>query len=374
MVKDKKKSLNLALIAKGIKKQISDDAATILTSSSGYASAVAYWVPTGCPSLDAILGGGIAGGRIIEIFSHHESEGKTTFAYQLAREAQKMGGVVLYIDAEHTADPKLMEQIGVNVSESFMMSSPNTLEEMFSVIELFMDGVREQLEDHSIPVVIILDSVAAAMPQEQEDVAFGKIQIASQAKAISTGLRKLNTMVSKAGATLILLNQSRQKIGVMFGDPNDTPGGKAMKFYASQRLALSKVGKILDGDKKVGAPWIGIEVRFRVVKSKVARPHGVADLSLLFGKGFDYASSAFDLALSKGVVQEASKGVYEVEGVKGKIYKKNFGEVLGGHPEIVAKIAELAKAADDYATVDVATSPLENEDQEEDIEVGVINV
>lgn len=344
--------VSLGSIVKGIQKSVGASAALQLASPDAYMSKVPYWISTGCPSLDAQLGGGIAGGRLIEIFSHQESEGKTTLAYHIARECQKIGGVVVYIDAEKTADPEYMTKLGVDVTaenNAFAMSNPDTLEEMLKTMESFITSFREK--DTTSPLLIILDSVAAAMPESQDkEEDWAKAQIGTQARALSQGLRKLNGIVSKNSATVVFLNQSRMKIGVMYGDPNETPGGKAMKFYTSQRIAIKKTsgGKITaNGAQTITDenPLIGFELEAHVVKNKVYRPHGKAKILLYFDKGFDFADSAFNLALSRGLILEDTKGVYTHKTRGGKFRRKDFGKMLEATPEMLEDIRLLVNAA-----------------------------
>ena len=362
------KRVSLTNIVKGIQKNVGASAALQLVSPDAYMSKVPYLISTGCPSLDAILGGGIAGGRLIEIFSHHESEGKTTLAYHLARECQKIGGVVVYIDAEKTADPEYMAKLGVNVlaeGNQFALSNPDTLEEMLKTMESFITSFREK--DSTSPLLFILDSVAAAMPESQDkEEDWAKAQIGTQARALSQGLRKLNGIVSKNHATVVFLNQSRMKIGVMYGDPNETPGGKAMKFYTSQRLALRRSGKITaNGAATVTDtnPLIGIEIEAHVVKNKVYRPHGKAKINLYFESGFDYAESAFDLALGRGLILEESKGVFTHKTRGGKFRRKDFKQMLVETPSMTEDIGLLVNAAPTTGVLPAQETPDVNEEE-----------
>lgn len=322
-------AVNLRSVAKLVNKKVGDGTVATL-SNEGTDVLIPYKVPTGCPSFDYVLGGGLPGGRIVELFSHQESEGKSTLAYQIARECQKIGGIVILFDIENSALSDYMMQIGIDVSDAsnqFMMSSPETIEKMFETSVALVEAIREK--DKDCPILVILDSVAASVPLDQFNADFEKNQMAGQARAFSTGLRVLNSFFYKNKVLALFLNQSRQKIGMFYGDPNVTPGGKALKFYASVRIALRRIGKVTTDGKKE-SPLVGIDVEAHVIKSKVSKPFQKANLRLLYDRGFDFYTSAMDLMIRTGKILISDGGRMSAPflGTKVKTFTKSQFKAL----------------------------------------------
>lgn len=280
-------------------------------------------IPTGAISLDLALGiGGIPRGRITEIFGP-ESSGKSTLAYHIAAEAQKKGGKVVYIDAEHALDPSFMEKCGVNVAE-IHISQPDTGEQALEITETL---VRSSAVD-----VIVIDSVAALVPRAELEGDMGEAQVGLQARLMSQALRKLSAAISKSRTSVIFINQLREKIGVFFGNPEVTPGGRALKFYSSVRIDLRKGDSI-----KVGSEIIGHRVKAKVVKNKVAPPFRTAQFDIMFDSGISKEGNVFDLALEMGVIRK-SGSFYSYNETKLGQGKEAVRELLKHNPELLAEM------------------------------------
>ena len=249
-------------------------------------------IPTGCLTLDAALGiGGVPRGRIVEIYGP-ESSGKTTVALHIVAEAQKMGGTAAFIDAEHALDPVYASKIGVDMDELYI-SQPDTGEQALDICEsLVKSGAVD---------IIVVDSVAALTPKAEIDGEMGDNFVGLQARLMSQALRKLTSITNKTKTCVIFINQLREKIGVMFGSPETTTGGKALKFYSSIRLDVRKVDTIKDSNNAI----IGNRTRIKVVKNKLASPFKVADFDLMYGVGVSKTGCLVDLALEYGIIDKS---------------------------------------------------------------------
>ena len=277
-------------------------------------------VSTGCLSLDVALGvGGVPRGRIIEIYGP-ESSGKTTLALHIVAEAQKAGGYAAYIDAEHAVDPEYSKNLGVN-TEELLISQPDTGEQALEICETL---VRSGAVD-----VIVIDSVAALVPRAELEGDMGDTHVGLQARLMSQALRKLTGTVSRSNTTVIFINQIREKIGVMFGNPETTPGGRALKFYSSIRMEIRRITSLKDGGEMVGS-----RVRVKVVKNKVAPPFKQTEFDIMYGQGISYEGDVLDLAVSGDIVEKTGAW-YSFEDTKigqgrenSKTYLKENIEIL----------------------------------------------
>ena len=247
-------------------------------------------ISTGCLSLDMALGvGGVPKGRIIEVFGP-ESSGKTTLALHIVAECQKNGGKAAFIDAENALDPEYAKKLGCN-AEDLLVSQPDSGEQA-------LDILQKLLETAALDVIVI-DSVAALVPKAELDGQIGDVTVGLQARLMSQALRKLSGPINKSRTCVVFINQIREKIGVMFGSPETTPGGRALKFYSSVRLDIRRIAAI-----KEGTDMTGNRTRVKVVKNKVAPPFKMTEFDIMYGKGISYAGDLLDLALQGGVVEK----------------------------------------------------------------------
>lgn len=248
-------------------------------------------IPTGALSLDIALGiGGVPRGRVIEIFGP-EASGKTTLAQHIIAQIQKQGGVAAFVDAEHALDPDYAKKIGVNI-DKLLISQPDTGEQALEIVETL---VRSNAID-----VVVVDSVAALTPRAEIEGEMGDAHMGLQARLMSQALRKLTAAISKSKTTVIFLNQTRMKIGVFFGNPEDTTGGKALKFYSSVRIELRRSAQIKQGDK-----IIGNRVKVKVVKNKVAPPFQTCEFDIMYNEGISYAGDLIDMGVAYKVVDKS---------------------------------------------------------------------
>jgi len=281
-------------------------------------------IPTGALALDIALGvGGVPRGRIIEIYGP-ESSGKTTLAQHIAAEAQKRGGIAAFIDAEHALDPEYAKNLGVNIEE-LLISQPDTGEQALEIAE---ELVRSGAID-----VIVVDSVAALVPKAEIEKAMDEQQMGLQARLMSKALRKLTAIVGKTNTTVIFINQLRQKIGVMYGNPETTTGGNALKYYASVRLDIRRI----EGLKNKDGEDIGNRVRVKVAKNKVAPPFRTAEFDIVYGKGISALGNILDVAVNMDIVKKAGAWFsYNDEKLgQGRDKSKEF---LAENPEMLKEI------------------------------------
>lgn len=295
-------------------------------------------VSSGCLSLDIALGvGGYPKGRIIEIYGP-ESSGKTTFALQAIAEHQKLGGRAAFIDAEHALDPVYAERLGVNIDE-LLLSQPDTGEQALEICEAL---VRSEALS-----IVVIDSVAALVPQAEIDGEMGDSHVGLQARLMSQALRKLSGTINKTQTTCIFINQLREKVGVMFGNPETTPGGRALKFYASIRLDIRRNEQL-----KMGDGVVGNRTTIKVVKNKVAPPFKTAVVDIMYGEGVSHEGEILDLATEAGIV-EKSGAWYSYQGEKLGQGKENVKLLLKDNVELKE---EIEKKVREYFDIDLVNN------------------
>ncbi|MFQ6606494.1 MAG: recombinase RecA [Fidelibacterota bacterium] len=286
-------------------------------------------ISTGCLSLDVALGvGGIPRGRIVEIFGP-ESSGKTTLALHVVAEAQKQGGYAAFIDVEHSMDPDYAKKLGVD-TEELLVSQPDTGEQALEITETL---VRSGALD-----VIVIDSVAALVPRAELEGEMGDAHVGLQARLMSQALRKLTGTVNRSNTAVLFINQIREKIGVMFGNPETTPGGRALKFYTSIRLEIRRITTIKDGTESIGN-----KVRVKVVKNKVAPPFKMTEFDIMYGSGISYEGDILDLAVTGDIVQKTGAW-YSYQDMKIGQGRENAKAFLRENPEVREQIIKDVKA------------------------------
>jgi recombination protein RecA len=339
---DREKALDVALAA--IDKQFGKGSIMRMGEKGSMAISA---VPTGAMALDVALGvGGLPRGRVVEIYGP-ESSGKSTLAMHVVAEAQRNGGICAYIDAEHAMDPVYARAIGVDIDQ-LLISQPDTGEQALEIADML---VRSGALD-----VVVVDSVAALTPRAEIEGEMGDSHVGLQARLMSQALRKLTANLNKTNTIMIFINQLREKIGVMFGSPETTPGGRALKFYSSVRLDIRRIESIKDG-----AEVVGNRTRVKVVKNKVAPPFRQAEFDIMYGKGISREGSLLDMAVEMGIVKKSGAWfTYEGEQLgQGRENAKNF---LSDNAEIMVEISEKVKVqagigdveADEFSAADDA--------------------
>src|SRR5574339_173693 len=280
-------------------------------------------ISTGAVSLDYALGiGGVPRGRVVEIFGP-ESSGKTTLTLQIIAEAQKLGGMAAFVDAEHALDAQYAQKLGVDV-DNLLVSQPDNGAQALEIVEVL-------IRSNSVDVVVV-DSVAALVPKAEIEGEMGEAQMGLQARLMSQALRKLTGVVSKSKTCLIFINQLREKIGVMFGNPETTTGGRALKFYASVRIDIRRIGAIKDGDSVVGG-----RTRVKIVKNKVAPPFREAEFDVMYGEGISREGDLLDLAVDRNIIEKSGTW-FSYAGERLGQGRENAKAFLKQNPEIARAI------------------------------------
>ena len=321
---EKKRALDIALA--GIEKQFGKGAVIRMGER---ASRDIQVIPTGCLDLDMALGvGGLPRGRVVEIYGP-ESSGKTTVALHVVAEAQKMGGVAAFIDAEHALDPVYARKLGVDVDQLYV-SQPDTGEQALEICEAL---VRSGAID-----IVVIDSVAALVPKAEIDGEMGDSFVGLQARLMSQALRKLTGIVNKTNSTCIFINQLREKVGVMYGNPETTPGGRALKFYASVRIDIRRGEQLKDGTTVVGN-----RTKAKIVKNKVAPPFRTAEFDILYGEGISKEGSLLDNAVALDIIHKSGAWFSYGDQRIGQ-GRENTRKFLKENPETAAEIDKLVRA------------------------------
>jgi recombination protein RecA len=342
---DKDKALDLALaniekqFGKGSLMRLGDEAAVKVAA-----------IPTGALSLDLALGiGGLPRGRVVEIYGP-ESSGKTTVALHVIAEAQKAGGIAAFIDAEHALDPVYAKALGVDINE-MLVSQPDTGEQALEIADML---VRSGAVD-----VIVVDSVAALTPRAEIEGEMGDSHVGLQARLMSQALRKLSGSLKRSNTTAVFINQLREKIGVMFGSPETTPGGRALKFYSSVRLDVRRIETLKDGTDAVGN-----RVRVKVVKNKVAPPFRQAEFDIIYGEGISKEGSLIDVGVEEGIIRKAGAW-YTYDGEQLGQGKENARTFLREHADVALEIEKKVKEklGVDPLAADEPDSPDELDDE-----------
>lgn len=324
MAEDKKKTLEQAILQ--IEKQFGKGAIIKLGDVSIKDIDV---IPTGCLSLDMALGiGGVPRGRIIEIYGP-ESSGKTTVSLHIIAEVQRMGGTAAFIDAEHALDPVYAKNLGVVINDLYV-SQPDNGEQALEIVDYL---VRSSAVD-----LIVIDSVAALTPRSEIEGEMGEAHVGLQARLMSQALRKLTAIVNKANTCIVFINQLREKVGVMFGSPETTSGGKALKFYASVRLDVRKTDQIKEGSESIGS-----RTKVKVVKNKLAPPFKSADFDIIYGKGISKYGCILDLAVANDILDKSGSwfSYKDTRIGQGRENAKNY---LEHNPEIAKEIESRIRA------------------------------
>lgn len=340
---DRRAALDMAL--KQIEKQFGKGSVMKLGES---AQTVVETVPSGALAVDMALGiGGYPRGRIIEVYGP-ESSGKTTVALHAIAESQKLGGQAAFIDAEHALDPKYARNLGVNIDE-LLLSQPDTGEQALEIAEAL---VRSGAVD-----IIVIDSVAALVPKAEIEGEMGDSHVGLQARLMSQALRKLSGAISKSKTIAIFINQLREKVGVMFGNPETTPGGRALKFYSSVRLDVRRIESL-----KQGNDIVGNRTRVKVVKNKVAPPFRQAEVDIMYGEGISREGSIIDIGTDMDIVNK-SGAWYSYQGERLGQGRENSKQFLKEHPEIANEIEQQIRTAANLTE----PQPAEKDDDAEEL-------
>ena len=347
---ERKKALDAVILQ--LEKQFGKGA-IMKMDAAGYSSGIEV-ISTGCLTLDLALGvGGVPRGRIIEIYGP-ESSGKTTVSLHIIAEAQKNGGTAAFIDAEHALDPVYAQKLGVNISELYV-SQPDNGEQALEIAESL---VRSGAID-----VVVIDSVAALTPKAEIDGEMGDSHMGLQARLMSQALRKMTGVISRANTAVVFINQLREKVGVMFGNPETTTGGKALKFYASVRMDVRRIDSIKGDDKEV----VGNRTRVKIVKNKLAPPFRTAEFEIIFGEGISQVGCILDLASEHGII-EKSGSWFSYNGEKIGQGRENTRKYLKEHPEVAAEVEKKIRAKFNAGAIDFLEEPHEEEEPEEEPE------
>ena len=310
-------------------------------------------VPTGSLSLDIALGiGGVPKGRIVEIYGP-ESSGKTTVALHMVAEVQKRGGIAGFIDAEHALDPMYAKNIGVDI-DNLYISQPDNGEQALEITETM---VRSGAVD-----IVIVDSVAALVPKAEIEGDMGDSHVGLQARLMSQALRKLTAVISKSNCVVIFINQLREKVGVMFGNPETTTGGRALKFYASVRMDVRRIESL-----KMGGEFVGSRTRVKVVKNKVAPPFKEAEFDIMFGEGISKVGDILDLAVNEGIIQK-SGAWFAYNEIKIGQGRENAKMYLKEHPDVAEEVEKKVREKFQFGKKDVLSDMEEDEEFLEDEE------
>ncbi|MCK4257743.1 MAG: recombinase RecA [Halanaerobiales bacterium] len=326
MATEKEKALEIAL--KQIHRQYGEGSIMRLGDANTLSIEV---IPTGAISLDIALGvGGLPRGRVIEIFGP-ESSGKTTVALHVLAEAQKLGGVVAFIDAEHALDPKYAQDIGVNI-DNLLISQPDTGEQALEICEAL---VRSGAID-----LVVIDSVAALVPKAEIEGDMGDSHVGLQARLMSQAMRKLSGALSKSQTACIFINQLREKVGIMFGNPEVTPGGRALKFYSSVRLDVRRIQSIKVSSS--GDEFVGNRVKVKVVKNKVAAPFKIAEFDIMYGKGISAEGCILDEAVKAEIVSKSGSW-YSFGDERLGQGRENVKDFLEKNPDLLAEVDKQLK-------------------------------
>ena len=350
---DKKKALQTSIY--GIEKKFGKGSVMKLVANTQMQVSS---IPTGSLTLDLALGvGGVPRGRIVEIFGP-ESSGKTTVALHMVAEAQKLGGMAAFIDAEHALDPIYARNLGVDIDQ-LLVSQPDSGEQALEITEaLIRSGALD---------IIVIDSVAALVPQAEIDGEMGASHVGLQARLMSQALRKLSGVASKTNCVVVFINQLREKVGVMYGNPETTPGGRALKFYSSVRIDVRKTEQL-----KNSGEMVGNKTRCKVVKNKVAPPFKQAEFEIIYGKGISKSGEVLDIGVELDII-EKSGSFFSYNGVRLAQGRDNARKYLEEHPDMMKEIEEKIKANAEAVEIETGSFELGDDDDESDEDAYVLN-